>query len=138
MDTPFTSALLDRRTLLAAAGATLASLGLNAESMPRATGHAIQLRVNLESLDPDGTTRPSGGRLTAFDLPSGVGVRVDTIVSTDSEDYNERLDRGDYDLVLGGWIADTADPIDYLSSTVGSGADSGSLTTRRRERSSFT
>ncbi len=50
-----------------------------------------------------------------------VGVRVDTIVSSDSEDYNERLDRGDYDLVLGGWIADTADPIDYLSSTVGSG-----------------
>jgi len=61
-----------------AGGATLESLGLNADTMPRAAGHAIQLRVNLESLDADGTTRPGGGRLSAFDLPGGAGVRVDT------------------------------------------------------------
>ncbi|MEQ9629736.1 MAG: carboxyl transferase domain-containing protein [Roseitalea porphyridii] len=41
-------------------------------------GAAIELRVNMETMAADGSTRPAGGTLTAFDLPSGPGVRVDT------------------------------------------------------------
>jgi ABC-type transport system substrate-binding protein len=51
---------------------------------------------------------------------AAVGVTVDTTASKDSEDYGKLLARGQYDLVLGGWFADTADPIDYLDSTLGS------------------
>ena len=50
-----------------------------------------------------------------------LGTRVETIAAKDSEDYAALLARGHYDLVLGGWLADTPDPIDYLDSTVGSG-----------------
>ncbi|MGO9417743.1 carboxyl transferase domain-containing protein [Roseiarcus sp.] len=59
-----------------AAGASLAELGLDAPRAPR--GYAIQARVNLETMTPAGGVLPSGGRIAAFDLPSGPGVRVDT------------------------------------------------------------
>ncbi|MEU3557249.1 acetyl-CoA carboxylase family protein [Streptomyces fragilis] len=59
-----------------AAGATLARLGLSEPPAPR--GHAVQARVTAEATGPDGGGRPSAGRLTRFDLPSGPGVRVDT------------------------------------------------------------
>ena len=36
------------------------------------------MRVNMETLAADGTTRPAGGTITAFDAPSGLGVRTDT------------------------------------------------------------
>lgn len=63
-----------------AAGATLADLGLAAgpAGSPAALGIAVQARVNTESMLADGSTRPEGGRLAAFDLPAGPGVRVDT------------------------------------------------------------
>ena len=59
-----------------AGGARLADLGLTAGMQPR--GYAIQLRINMETITPEGEARPSGGRLDAFDPPSGPGVRVDT------------------------------------------------------------
>jgi acetyl/propionyl-CoA carboxylase alpha subunit/acetyl-CoA carboxylase carboxyltransferase component len=58
-----------------AAGETLASIGLAGTPPPR--GWAIQARVNLETLTADGDARPSGGLLTAYEPPSGPGVRVD-------------------------------------------------------------
>ncbi|HWA60264.1 MAG TPA: carboxyl transferase domain-containing protein [Caulobacteraceae bacterium] len=58
-----------------AAGASLAGLGLS--DTPRPHGYAIQARVNLETLTADGEARPSGGTLTAYEPPSGPGVRVD-------------------------------------------------------------
>ncbi|NLG45736.1 carboxyl transferase domain-containing protein, partial [Gordonia sp. (in: high G+C Gram-positive bacteria)] len=43
-----------------------------------AVGSAVQARVNLETMHPDGTAMPTAGTLTAFTPPSGPGVRVDT------------------------------------------------------------
>ena len=36
------------------------------------------MRINMESMGADGTAKPSGGTLTAFEAPSGPGVRVDS------------------------------------------------------------
>lgn len=58
-----------------AAGETLAEIGLTDTPTPRA--YAIQSRVNLETLSADGSAQPQGGRLTAYEPPSGPGVRVD-------------------------------------------------------------
>ncbi len=64
--------------LAVAAGATLGSLGLAQAYIPKPRGFAMQLRVNMEVMDETGGTRPTGGTLSMFDLPSGPGVRVDT------------------------------------------------------------
>ena len=64
--------------LAVAAGATLGSLGLAQAYIPKPRGFAMQLRVNMEVMDESGGTRPTGGTLALFDLPSGPGVRVDT------------------------------------------------------------
>ncbi len=64
--------------LAVAAGATLGSLGLAQAYIPKPRGFAMQLRVNMEVMDESGGTRPTGGTLAMFDLPSGPGVRVDT------------------------------------------------------------
>jgi len=57
-------------------GATLAELGLDREHAAR--GFALQMRINMETLDADGSVRPQSGTLTAFDLPAGAGVRNET------------------------------------------------------------
>ncbi len=44
----------------------------------RARGIAVQARVNMESMRPDGTTLPTTGTLTAFTPPTGPGIRVDS------------------------------------------------------------
>jgi acetyl/propionyl-CoA carboxylase alpha subunit/acetyl-CoA carboxylase carboxyltransferase component len=61
-----------------AAGRTLAQLGLEQAQVPEPRGFAIQARINMESMHPDGTVKPSGGTLAAFETPSGPGVRVDS------------------------------------------------------------
>ena len=58
-----------------AGGASLAGLGLS--DTPRPQGYAIQARVNLETLTAEGDAAPTGGVLTAYEPPSGPGVRVD-------------------------------------------------------------
>jgi acetyl/propionyl-CoA carboxylase alpha subunit len=69
---------LVKSQLAVAAGATLASLGLTQAEVPAPRGYAIQLRINMETMDADGTTHPSGGTLNVFDPPTGPGVRVDS------------------------------------------------------------
>ena len=61
-----------------AGGDTLAGLELEQASIPELRGYAIQARVNTETIDPEGNVRPTGGELSAFHLPSGPGIRVDT------------------------------------------------------------
>jgi len=60
-----------------AAGQSLAEIGVDGARAPR--GYAIEARVNLEAMTPSGEIAPSGGRIAAFDIPSGPGVRVDTL-----------------------------------------------------------
>ncbi|UPJ97147.1 carboxyl transferase domain-containing protein [Bradyrhizobium sp. 172] len=69
---------LVRAQLAVAAGASLASLGLAQGSIPKPRGYAMQLRVNMETLDELGATHPTGGVLAVFEPPSGPGVRVDS------------------------------------------------------------
>ncbi|MGD8862152.1 MAG: carboxyl transferase domain-containing protein [Myxococcales bacterium] len=59
-------------------GDRLPVLGLTQSDVPAPRGLAMQLRVNMETLAPDGSPRPSLGTLTAFEPPTGPGVRVDT------------------------------------------------------------
>ncbi len=61
-----------------AAGASLGDLELDPLQPPAVKGHAIQRRVNAETLDPQGRSRPSEGVVTDWQLPGGPGVRVDT------------------------------------------------------------
>jgi len=61
-----------------ASGASLAELGLTPHHLPEPRGFAVQARVNLETVTPDGTIRPTGGTITVFEPPTGPGVRVDT------------------------------------------------------------
>ncbi|MBN1663028.1 MAG: carbamoyl-phosphate synthase large subunit [Deltaproteobacteria bacterium] len=61
-----------------AQGATIAELGLEQNHIPRPKGFAIQARVNMETMDKDGVPQPAGGILSAFEIPSGAGIRTDT------------------------------------------------------------
>lgn len=58
-----------------AAGETLAEIGLTTTHPAR--GYAVQARVNLETLHPDGQTWPSEGRISRYEPPTGPGIRVD-------------------------------------------------------------
>ncbi len=64
-------------------------LKLSSDIRPR--GHSIELRINAE--DPV-TFAPSPGRITALNLPGGLGVRVDTHI------YNQYLVPPFYDSLL--------------------------------------
>jgi acetyl/propionyl-CoA carboxylase alpha subunit len=68
---------LVRAQLEIAAGGKLADLGLRQQDIGVPRGIAIQARVNLETMQPDGSVRPAGGVISVYEPPSGRGVRVD-------------------------------------------------------------
>jgi acetyl/propionyl-CoA carboxylase alpha subunit/acetyl-CoA carboxylase carboxyltransferase component len=61
-----------------ASGRSLAELGLRQADVPEPRGFAMQVRINMESMGADGTTKPSGGTISAFDAPAGPGLRIDS------------------------------------------------------------
>lgn len=61
-----------------AAGETLAEIGLTQDRIALPAGFAMQVRVNCESILPDGRVMPMAGQLAAFEPPSGPGIRVDS------------------------------------------------------------
>ena len=69
---------LVKAQLRVAAGAMLRDLGLTQADVPRPQGYAVQARVNLETMDRDGTVRPASGLIKSFEPPTGPGVRTDT------------------------------------------------------------
>ncbi len=60
-----------------AGGESLDDIGIYPGLDAQREGYAIQARVNMETITPEGDVRPSGGTLTAYDIPSGPGVRTD-------------------------------------------------------------
>jgi pyruvate carboxylase len=68
---------LVRLQLAIAGGETLTGLGLVQDRVPAPRGIAVQVRINMETMAPDGTSRPAGGTLGAYEPPSGPGIRVD-------------------------------------------------------------
>ncbi len=72
-----TGADLVQSQLRVAGGETLIELGLSGHALAQPRGYAIQARVNMETLGEDGAVRPAGGTLSAYEAPSGPGVRTD-------------------------------------------------------------
>lgn len=69
---------LVRLQLQIAGGAKLSALGFDSQSaVPDPRGVALQARINMETMTADGQARPSGGVITAYEPPSGPGIRVD-------------------------------------------------------------
>jgi acetyl/propionyl-CoA carboxylase alpha subunit len=87
-----------------AAGASLAELSLDNLRSTTPRGYAVQTRVNLETLSPDGSVRPTGGILTAYEAPSGPGVR------TDGFGYTGYVTSPAYDSLLAKVIAHSPSP----------------------------
>ena len=77
-----TEAVLDldlvKAQIQLASGKTLKQLKLEQKNIDEPKGFAIQTRVNMEVIDSEGNTKPSGGKFSSFDLPSGPGVRSDS------------------------------------------------------------
>ena len=68
---------LVRLQLEIAGGAELTALGLDQPQVPTPRGFALQARINLETMAPDGSARPSAGTIARYTPPSGRGIRVD-------------------------------------------------------------
>ncbi len=56
---------------------------------------------------------------------AAIGLSVDIEVATGAEEGGRRIAAGDFDLYLGGWIADTPDPVDFLEALLASEAIPG-------------
>ena len=66
-----------RLQLEIASARTLQELELTQDNIPAPRGRRCEARINMETMAADGTAKPAGGILTAYEPPSGLGVRVD-------------------------------------------------------------
>jgi ABC-type transport system substrate-binding protein len=49
-----------------------------------------------------------------------LGISAEIVPTKNLQEYRDRVQRGDYDLVLAGWVADTLDPVDFLETMLSS------------------
>jgi peptide/nickel transport system substrate-binding protein len=63
---------------------------------------------------------PNGIALEVQKQLEAVGLKV--TVERDPDRYFDRLAKGDFDLILNGWIADSPDPVDFMSAILGTRA----------------
>ena len=68
---------LVKTQLRLADGNTLRDLGLEQHQIQPPRGHAIQMRINMETMTAAGGAIPTGGLITVHEPPSGPGIRVD-------------------------------------------------------------
>ena len=87
-----------------ASGQSLVQLHLTQEEIAEPRGFAIQARINMETMSADGAAKPSGGTISAFEPPSGPGVRVDTF------GYAGYTTNPNFDSLLAKLIAHSASP----------------------------
>src|SRR5690606_11027327 len=69
---------LVRTQLQIAGGKSLGELELTQDRIAAPRGFAVQLRINMETMQADASALPSGGELSVFEPPTGPGIRVDT------------------------------------------------------------
>ncbi len=86
-----------------AGGASLVDLGLDDPALHPPRGTAIQARVNMETMAPDGAVMPASGSLAVYDPPGGPGIRVDGF------GYSGYRTSTSYDSLLAKVIAHSAD-----------------------------
>jgi len=67
---------LVRTQIEIAAGKTLPELGLTGNA-PHPHFYAVQMRINMETMDAAGKATPQSGTLSVYEAPSGPGIRVD-------------------------------------------------------------
>ena len=63
--------------LALAGGRSLKQLGLADTPVMPGANSAVQVRINLETLNADGTAIPATGTLSVYEPPGGPGIRVD-------------------------------------------------------------
>lgn len=68
---------LVRIQLELASGRRLQDLSLQQQNIERPRGHAMQLRINIETMDNEGQPRPSSGVISRLVTPGGPGIRID-------------------------------------------------------------
>ncbi|GGH59898.1 pyruvate carboxylase [Comamonas phosphati] len=69
---------LVRAQIRIAAGEHLSDLDLDAGAPPQPRGYAVQWRINAETLDAQGHSRPGSGRIAGLRWPQGPGIRIDS------------------------------------------------------------
>lgn len=67
---------LVRSQIEIASGKSLADIGL-VKSATHPNHYAIQMRINMETIDDKGNAVPESGTITVYEPPSGPGIRVD-------------------------------------------------------------
>jgi acetyl/propionyl-CoA carboxylase alpha subunit/acetyl-CoA carboxylase carboxyltransferase component len=93
-----------------ASGRTLAELAMQQTDIPKPRGFAMQVRINMESMRADGSAKPAGGTVTAFEAPSGPRVRTDSFAYagyTTSPNFDSLLAK----LIVHSHSADFADVV---------------------------
>lgn len=94
---------LVRTQIEIAAGKSLADLSLG-ENLSKPRFYAMQLRINMETIDAKGAANPAGGRLNVYELPGGPGIRVD------GYGYNGYTTNPAFDSLLAKLIVRSASP----------------------------